>query len=815
MLLSVSSGVSASDDADVVHMQPIVVTAQKREQSINEVPVTVSAFHGKDLEALGVSDVRDIGLLVPGLSVNDSGQGTPIYTLRGVGYNDTTYTATGTVGLYVDEVNLPYSVMSKGLSVDLERVEVLKGPQGTLYGRNTTGGLINQIANKPGDHFEAGASLGYARFKTVEGSGFVSGPLTDDLRGRVALRAINSDEGWQYSNTRPDDRLGRVHKAAGRAALEWDATDDLTLRLVGEGWLDRSEPQAPQAIGLNPQNGVLGSAALSPRVQEYPLVPQQGASNQVADWNPDRDWKRNDNFLSQALRADWSLTDDLQWVTLLSHLRVEANGSDDIQSGFNFYNLESSTTAYIDTFAGETRLSGTWTDSFRWLVGLNASHDQFDEDHYVLIDTESAFFPILPTALFDVFQGLAAQGLDFGKIVAGLPGVPPQYSGILESVENGGSPLTNRFHSQGGGNNLQYAGFVNVDWQLIETMDLNLGARYTRNDQHFHGCSREAPESVGLGASNLSTFLSFLNAAQYTLQTGQPGNPSVAMKGDCFSVGADGNHNEFHGELDEHNISGRAGLDWHPTKDYLFYATLNRGFKAGGFPVLNACCQYQFTPTRQEELLASEAGAKLTLFDRHLQANFAAFYYDYKDKQLLTKQKDPVFGPLPVLRNAPRSHVYGAEVNLQTRPFNGLYIAVAAAYTKTEIDEFVSTNDAGNQQDFSNRPFNFSPQYEVNVLADYTWPLGAWDIGVGTDVQRSGDTNGTLAQTPTYDMPAYTLVGARVHLRSPNRRWSAAIFGRNLTNAFYSTASFNIGDSIARMTGPPRTCGLTLAYNLE
>jgi len=811
--------VSAADEAPpaepTVQMEQITVTAQRREQSINEVPVTVSAFYGKDLQALGVTDVRDLGLLVPGLSVNDSGQGTPIYTLRGVGFNDTTYTATGTVGLYVDEVNLPYSVMSKGLAVDLERVEVLKGPQGTLYGRNTTGGLINQIANKPTDQLESGASVSYGRFRTVDGSGYISGPVADGLRGRAALRVLNSDEGWQYSNTRPDDRLGRFHKGSGRGALDWDATDDFTLRLVAEGWLDKSDPQAPQAVGLNPQNGIFGSAALSPRVQEYPLVPQDGASNRVADWNPDRDWGRNDSFFSQSLRADWALDDDLHWITLLSHLRVEANGSDDIQSGFDFYNLESSTTAFIDTLAAETRFAGAWRDDLHYTVGVNVSYDNAAEDHYVLIDTESAFFPILPTQLYDALQFFRSQGVDVGEIVAGVPGAPQQYTGILEQVENGGDILTNRFHSQGASRTLQYAGFVDLDWALAPTFDVDAGARFTRNRQRYHGCSREAPESTGLGASNLSSFLSLLNAAQYTLQTGQPGNPSFAMKGDCFSVGDDGNHNEFHGVLDETNTSGRVALDYHPLKNALFYLSMSRGFKAGGFPVLNACCQYQFTPTHQERLLATEGGAKLTLFQRRVQLNLAAFYYDYKDKQLLTKVADPVFGPLPILRNAPRSHVYGAEVNLQSRPFNGLYLSAAYAYTHTEIDEFVSTNDAGNQEDFSNKPFNFSPNYEINAIADYTWPIGAWDMGVGADLQRSGATNGTLAQTPAYDMPAYTLIGARVHVRTPQRRWTASVFGRNLTDAFYSVASFNIGDSIARMTGMPRTFGVAIAYDLQ
>ncbi|HVT34207.1 MAG TPA: TonB-dependent receptor [Nevskiaceae bacterium] len=796
-------------------LAPVYVTAQKRKQSLSEVPITISAFNGEQLAQLGVNDTRDLGLVVPGLAVNDSGQGTPIYTLRGVGYNDTTYTATGTVGLYLDEVDLPYSVMSKGLAVDIERVEILKGPQGTLYGRNTTGGLIDQIANKPTENLQTGLKVGYGRFKTVDGEGYVSGPLADTVRGRIAVRALNEDQGWQYSNTRPDDHLGRMQKGSARAALEWQPAESFQLRLVGDGWVDRSQPQAPQAVGINPQNGILGSAALSPDVKSYPLIPQDGASNQVADWSPDRAWRRNDRFESETLRADWRPGDTTQWITQLSHLRVEANPSDDIQSGFNFYNLESSTTAFINTTSVESRFSGQFGDALHWMFGGNVSHDKASEDHYVLIDTESAFFPIEPAALTGVLQGLAADGLDFGQTAQSIPGVPAQYSGIVESVQNGGSPLTNRFHSQGRVDNREYAAFLNLDWQFVRTLTLNLGARETINNQDFHGCSREAPESVGLGASNLSTFLSFLDAAQYTLQTGQPGNPSVAMKGDCFSVGADGNHNEFHGTLDERNVSGRVALSWQPAPEYLAYASVSRGYKAGGFPVLNACCQYQFAPTRQERLDAAETGAKLTLLDRRVQINLAAFYYDYTDKQLLTKVRDPVFGPLPVLRNAPRSHVYGGEIELQSRPLNGLYLSVAAARIVTQIDEFVSTNDQGNTQDFAGRPFNFSPPYEINGVADYTATLGSWEAGLGVNVQRSGDTNGTLAQTPAYDMPAYTLLGAQLHLATPTRRWTARVYGYNLTNAFYSEASFNIGDSIARFAGFPRTYGIALAYNLQ
>lgn len=798
-------------DARPTYIEEIVVTAQKREQRVNEVPITISAFSGEQLQALGVTDVRDIGVLVPGLTVNDSGQGTPIYTLRGVGFNDTTYTATGTVGLYVDEVNLPYSAMSKGPSLDIERVEVLKGPQGTLYGRNTTGGLINQITRKPTAHFESGGSLSYGSYESFDGEAFVSGPLADSLSGRIALRGLYSGEGWQTSNTRPDDTLGEVAKGSGRVSFDWRPADDVSVYFAADGWIDRSEPQAPQVVGINPQNGIFGEAALSPQVKNYPLVPLRGADPRVADWNPEREWQRNDRFASQALRVDWDLGERTRWTTLLSHLKVEARDSDDIQSGFNFYNIESTTNARIETSALESRLSGAWGEHVDWLIGVNLSRDDGREKHYLYLDSVSGFFPIkLP-----LLDRLADLGLDLGGIVASIPGLPGQYAGILQQLQEGNSPLSNRFLTMGESHIRQRAAFTSIDWRFVDTLTLNVGARYTENRENFEGCSAESADSVGLGFNNVFTLLSYVNALQYRLRTGQAGNPGIVGKEDCLSLGADGNTDPYIDTVKDRNWSGRVALDWQPDAQSLYYVSFSRGYKAGGFPVLNASNKEQLTPTRQEELLATEFGAKLTLWERRLQANVAAFYYDYKDKQLLTKLRDPIFGPLPVLRNAPRSHVFGAEVELQARPVNGLFLSLAATRIHTQVDEFISTNDSGDEQDFSGRPFNYSPEYEINAVADYTVPLFGLYAGIGADVQRSGQTNGTLSGREEYDMPAYTLLGARLHLSAPDQRWSLAVFGRNLTDELYSIASYNAGDSIARFTGRPRTYGVTVGFLLQ
>ena len=147
------SGISApaQSQGQSLRLEEVIVTAQKREQNVNEIGMAISAFSGEDLTALGVMSTRDLTNLVPGFTVAQSDLNTPIYTLRGVGFNTPNLSSASPVGVYVDEASFPYPYMSNGLIHDLERVEVLKGPQGTLYGRNTTGGLVNFITNRPTD----------------------------------------------------------------------------------------------------------------------------------------------------------------------------------------------------------------------------------------------------------------------------------------------------------------------------------------------------------------------------------------------------------------------------------------------------------------------------------------------------------------------------------------------------------------------------------------------------------------------------------------------------------------------------------------
>ena len=185
-------------------LEEIVVTANKRSESANDVGMAISAVSGEILAEQKLTSLEDIASTVPGLVFSPSTTNTPIFTLRGVGFNESSLGVYPAASLYIDEAPLPFPVMASHSAYDLERVEVLKGPQGTLFGQNSTAGAINFIAARPTDTFSAGGDISYSRFNKKEVNGFVSGPLAEDMLGRVAFTGVKSDE-WQKSYTRDDE----------------------------------------------------------------------------------------------------------------------------------------------------------------------------------------------------------------------------------------------------------------------------------------------------------------------------------------------------------------------------------------------------------------------------------------------------------------------------------------------------------------------------------------------------------------------------------------------------------------------------------
>lgn len=416
----------------------IIVTAQKREQSLNEVPMSLTVLSDQQIADRGIEKIDDLGLVVPGFSYTESRVGTPIYTLRGVGFNDIALGGRPTVSIYHDEAPVPFTIMTRGGFLDLERVEVLNGPQGTLFGNNATGGGINLIAKKPTDEFESGVEFGYGNYSALTLAGHVSGPISDTLRFRVAARH-QQDDGFQ-ENFVTGESNAAVNLTTARALLEWTPTDRLAVNVNLNGFVDRSEAQAPRLSGILPIAPPLltffpDETAI---ILNQPIGPE---SNRLVDFT-DADYTRDNSFFQANVRIDYDLTDNLTFTSLSSYSTYDQEQLID-NDGAAFVSLEQLTLGEINSFSQEIRISGDLTDRLYFVLGANLADDETFELN------------------FD----------DFSQSFIGFAG---------------GAPTFNIFNDQ---EIFTYAFFGSFEFGLTDALTLQGGVRYTKSDNDFEGCT--------------------------------------------------------------------------------------------------------------------------------------------------------------------------------------------------------------------------------------------------------------------------------------------------------------------------------------
>jgi len=250
----------------------LIVTAQKQEETANTVGMSITAATGTVLQARGIDSVQDLTRLVPGLTIQHSAFNSTSLTLRGVGFFNSDLATPAAVTIYVDEAPLAFPALSRLAAFDLARVEVLKGPQGTLFGENATGGAINYVAAKPTATLVSGLDVSYGAFDRLRIGGFVGGPLNDRVSFRVALQASHGGP-WQQSITRPGDGLGRIADLQARATLEWRDGGRLDSRLTLTVTHDGSDSEAAQFV-----RPVITIPALSPGLASFPIVTRPRAA---------------------------------------------------------------------------------------------------------------------------------------------------------------------------------------------------------------------------------------------------------------------------------------------------------------------------------------------------------------------------------------------------------------------------------------------------------------------------------------------------------------------------------------------------------
>jgi iron complex outermembrane receptor protein len=364
---------AATEDGKV---QEVIITAQRRAQANKDVGVALSVLSGKELQRRGVTTVNDLQYQTPSLEITPAfGGGQPQFRLRGVGFDDYASNNTPTVGIYVDEVAYPVPAATQGVIYDIDRVEVLRGPQGTLYGRNTTGGAINFVTRRPTDTFQAGFTADYSSYNHFLGEGYISGPLGDDVKGRLSF-ATEQGGAWQ-ENRVTGEKLGDADKLAVRGQLEWQKSDGFDLLLNFHAGQDKSDAQGGYL--LTPFATKSGAGVTYPADTDHTKT-GWGVSDTfaaIAGISPDSKPGKDNASSGLSITANWQfanarLTSITAYDTLRRRELNDWDASDSHESD-TFWHSD------VDVFSQEIRLASTGADKLKWLVGAYYSDQTLKE----------------------------------------------------------------------------------------------------------------------------------------------------------------------------------------------------------------------------------------------------------------------------------------------------------------------------------------------------------------------------------------------------------------------------------------------------
>jgi iron complex outermembrane receptor protein len=759
----------------LAQLEEIVVTAQKREESAQDVGLTISAFDEDSLRELAAGDLdRFAGQLT---NVQAYGANTFLQSVhvRGIGLNEFQGQYDSPVAQHVDEVYIAKPWMIARPLYDLQRVEVLKGPQGTLFGRNTTGGALNWYTNAPGDAFAAEVQLGGDEHERYTAQGFVNAPLSEALSSRLSFYAAFGSGGPQ-DNLFDGDEHGAPNLFDFRGQLAWEG-ERLRVRALVHGGIDKGEKVAWKGPGIfNVTFPVPGLApgGLCPElftgeVTRHPSACAKSAGFAAAAGFPEGEFEPEDTFTINQnrppavddtfyggyLRLDY----DLGFATLTSitaYEYYERNHREDSQSDI----FNSTSTHYyneMEQVTQELRLTGEITEDWRYVVGAFYEHDDLPQ----------------------------VDGSDLSEQPLLNPGLIP--------------PFADQFMSEFQLDTESIAAFFHSEYDLTDTLTINAGVRYTQDSTKV----KDAYLGIGLlpqvGDEDFVT-----RCLVTTFPLGPVGAPACPFLGPEAPAFEDNRHDD--------DVSWRLGLEWTPRDNWLIYGNLTTGYRSGGYSLPFAGAATQFTP---EELFAQEIGIKTQLLDDTLRINASAFNYDYDDVQV--NVDDPVSPLVPITRNIGEQESRGVEGEIVWQPSERWYLKQAAGYLDAEFSKTdrTITTYVGAVPLEGKRPVN-TPEWTYNGVIRYQQPLtGGWD-GILLADYRWVDKRFLEATNQAFDAADdYWVLNLRGAIASQDGRWELAVYAKNVFDEEYLTYVNNIAFFKLDIFGETRTVGATLRYHYE
>ena len=741
-------------------IEEVVVTARRREETAQEVPIPISALSSQDLKDRGADDMRDLTRITPNLSFNNSGsaKNTAQIFMRGIGQVNWAPTQDPKIGTYVDGVYLGRPQGGVFDFLDVERVEVLRGPQGTLFGRNTTAGLIHVLSNRPTNEFEFSVGGGFGVDGILRGDAVINVPVSDTFAMRLAVGHKESD--GYVKNTGSGDDWNDEDSQSARLSFRWLPTDAIRADLILDAQRVRELPQLGSCEWGEPDNGA-ESAAFLPSIAFI-----FGVYDEIRDaCNGSRPFRSNENDPADSEVDAYSATLDLEVDLGFATLNSITSYRDisDFNSSWGWASDTAGTASFLevidvndndsDQWSQELRLSGTGlNDQLDWVFGLYA----FEEEAVNDLDVP-------------LFRGVAAPDCADWPIFC-FPGPIPGLTlgDFAQAIQVGGS----RFQSVEAKNSSQ-AVFGEVTWRFAEDWAVTAGARYTEDTREF---TRTEILLIGVPDAALAC----------------PAGTPPPRNGTTCEV-----------DRDFTEVTPRIIFSYNVNDDVMVYAGWSKGYSSGGFNQ-----DVRMRPFKPEISGNWEAGVKSLLLDKRLMLNLTAFHNTYEEQQI-TVGRLVDGNPTADLINAQEATLYGFEGELRAELPANWYVQGSFGWIDGEYDEFtVEDNVIGG-------PPDFIESVEIRDLSDTKMIRGAkytYSVAVGknTVFDNGSSLNGQIGwafRSRTYNtleahdssrQGKYGLLDASFVWTLPNGETSISLFGTNLLDRQYYPTAIDLTNGVSR-----------------
>lgn len=774
-------------------LEEIIVTATKRESSLQEVPLSIAALSGAMIEERSIRNLEDLSIYVPNFSKGETGIG-PVINIRGIA-SGANQGFEQSVVLYVDDIPLSRAPLSRMPLFDLQRVEVLRGPQNVLFGKNSVGGALSFVSARPTDETETKVGVTYdTEYDDMEFTGVVSGALSDNLNGRFAVR--DAQYGGYYENrANGRDEEDREERTL-RGTLDFKVSDNLDLLFkiesnkveglgLGEEMVSGYANPLPQSLA-NPFGGMdFGeAAAFLAFLTQQDIGSTEVSKNRVRDTNPAEFYDLSMDTVQ--LVANWrrdafTLTSVTSWVEYEEDRLFDGDltGVDVLSQDFN---------EEYEQLSQEIRLVSNPGSAFEWIAGAYYQTWDLKGAEIWRIDDEN-----LLTAL-----GALAPSLDYFSVMAN--------STSVKTYENDSDT---------------WAVFGQATFDLSDTFSLTVGGRYTRESKTGYRFLDIFNSATGeFDIVQAITGSCVFNSDYYTLGLVSAATPLPGCIGNFVPAGAYPIH-AINDKISEKQFTPSVIAEWAATDTNKLYARADKGFKAGGFDAKGA--RVKDFLYRPEKVWAYEVGSKNTLADGAATLNVAVFYMDYSDLQTSSFDGQAAF----VVTNAAKATIRGLEAEARWRASDKLSIFGSFGYLDAKFDEYTQASCNAWESlltgqtvcDKSGRKFAYVPERAVTVGMDYLTPaFGDFGFRATLDASYESEYYSDSSAEELLKQDGYTMLNLRLALESDH--WVFAVLGKNLTDedvyefgtTVPNSAVYFGAPAYAAFMKPPRTLSLQVEY---